>query len=231
VTRSKADPGARSSADRASGLRSVSPPKQARSQQTLLRLLDATEALIEEKSLPDVSVPEIVRRAGSSVGGFYARFKDKDELLRALEERFFGRLYERVEHLAQPAKWQTATLAEIVTGCAKELVAVRRENPNLIAAFVARSTRERAALDEAIRFQREVERRIGTLLLTRREEMSHPEPEIAVDLGVQFAFGLVIQSIARGETFAGSKSLGDSAIAREITRNVLGYLGCPTTPS
>ena len=81
-------------------LSSVCRPKQARSEQTLHRLLDAAEELIQEKGLADVSVPEIVRRAGSSVGGFYARFKDKDELLQALEERFLHRLDEQVVELS-----------------------------------------------------------------------------------------------------------------------------------
>jgi AcrR family transcriptional regulator len=48
----------------------VARPKQARSEETLQRLLEAAEALIEEKGLADASIPEIVRRAGSSVGGF-----------------------------------------------------------------------------------------------------------------------------------------------------------------
>jgi hypothetical protein len=53
-------------------LESVARPKQARSEQTLQRILDAAEGLIEEKGLADASIPEIVRRAGSSVGGFCA---------------------------------------------------------------------------------------------------------------------------------------------------------------
>ena len=54
-------------------LASVTAPKQARSEQTLYRLLDAAQELIAAKGLADVSIPEIVRRAGSSVGGFYGR--------------------------------------------------------------------------------------------------------------------------------------------------------------
>lgn len=84
------DPIAKSSADEQ--LASVARPKQARSEQTLRRILEAAERLIGEKGLGDVSIPDIVREARSSVGGFYARFKDKNELLRALEERFFQRL-------------------------------------------------------------------------------------------------------------------------------------------
>ena len=89
-------------------LRSVALPKQARSEQTLRRLLDAAEELIQAKGLAGVSIPDIVRRAGSSVGGFYARFRDKHELLRALEERFFVELYGRLDALARPGRWRGA---------------------------------------------------------------------------------------------------------------------------
>ena len=59
----------------------VRPPQQARSQLTLSRILDATEAILAEKSWEDAGVAEIARRAGSSVGAFYSRFRDKDALL------------------------------------------------------------------------------------------------------------------------------------------------------
>ncbi len=62
-------------------LRTVAGPKQARSEDTLRRLLNAAEELIIEKGHRAVSIPEIARRAHSSVGGFYARFRDKTELL------------------------------------------------------------------------------------------------------------------------------------------------------
>ncbi|MBK7977790.1 MAG: helix-turn-helix transcriptional regulator [Deltaproteobacteria bacterium] len=43
-------------------------PKQARSQQTLARLLDAAEALISDRGIASVSVADVVEAARSSVG-------------------------------------------------------------------------------------------------------------------------------------------------------------------
>src|SRR5215472_5444023 len=94
-------------------LETVSGPKQARSERTLQRLLDAAEALIKEKGHAAVSIPEIARRAHSSVGGFYARFRDKNELLRALEERHFRELEQRVEALADASRWENAPTTAI----------------------------------------------------------------------------------------------------------------------
>ena len=66
------------------------PTKQARSRLTLHRLLSATEALLEHGGLEAATVPEIARTAGVSVGVVYRRFAGKDELLRAVYERFFS---------------------------------------------------------------------------------------------------------------------------------------------
>jgi AcrR family transcriptional regulator len=214
-----------SSSEPPSRLSSVSPPKQARSEQTLLRLLDAAEDLIRDKGLGDVSIPEIVQRAGSSVGGFYARFKDKDELLRALEERFFRRLDERVEELANPGRWEGATTAAIVTACIRELVSTYRADYPMIQAFLARAAKSVEVRDEGLRFRQRVSSRIGHLLLTRRDELAHPEPEVAIDLAVQLAFGLMLQSVIAGGIRAGGRALSDAAIEAELTRSFLAYVG------
>ncbi len=206
-------------------LSSVSRPKQARSEQTLYRLLDAAEELIQEKGLADVSIPEIVRRAGSSVGGFYARFKDKNELLRALEERFLQRLDEQVVELADPGHWQRATTAEIVASCINELVSTYRAEHNMIIAFLVRAAEDVEIRKEGMRFRQRVESRISELLLTRRDEISHPQPEVAIDLAVQLAFGLMLQNVIFGDLRAGDRVLDDAMIEAELTRNFLAYVG------
>jgi AcrR family transcriptional regulator len=202
-------------------------PKQSRSEQTQERLLQAAEALILEKGLADASVPEIARRARSSVGGFYARFPDKDALLRALEERFFAEMLGRVEQLADAGRWADASITTIVAACAEELVTVFRERRNLIAAFLHRATRNPEILAEALRFRVATQERIAALLLPRSAELSHPEPRLAIHLGVQFAFALMLQLVAAGDVSAGGRVLGDRELQHEIVRNFLAYVGAP----
>jgi AcrR family transcriptional regulator len=206
-------------------LHSISTPKQRRSLDTLNRLLEAAEALIDEKGLADVSVPEIAARAGSSVGGFYARFRDKAELLRALEERFFAQKERRVEELALPERWQGASLPEIVRVCMDELVGTFRLREPLIRAFLLRAAHDAELVGVALRFRRRTSERIGALLLTRREEIAHPEPALAIDVGVQLAFALMHECALFGEVRAAGRTLSDCELAAELTRIVLGYLG------
>ncbi len=205
-------------------LESVSRPKQARSEHTLQRILEAAEELIEEKGLADASIPEIVRRAGSSVGGFYARFKDKNELLRALEERFFRDMSGLVDELADGGRWRKAKLPLIVEACASELVRIARERRHLMAAFLHRATADEESRAEALRFRASVSERIGRLVLSRPERIAHPQPEIAVDLGVQFAFALMLQMVLVGEVRAAGRVLSDPELAGEVARNFLCYV-------
>jgi AcrR family transcriptional regulator len=206
-------------------LRTVAEPKQARSEETLRRLLNAAETLIIEKGHRAVSIPEIARRAGSSVGGFYARFRDKNELLRALEERHFLDLMARVERLADAERWAGAETAAIVEAAVSELVTITRERGPLIAAFLANALDDPVLLEGGLRFRRNVEERLGALFLSRRDEMSHPDPALAIELAIQTAFAIMQQHVLIEETRAQGRALSDDELRRELTTLVLRYVG------
>ena len=205
-------------------LEAVARPKQARSERTLHRLLDAAESLIEERGAADVSVPEIVRRARSSVGGFYARFRDKNELLRALEERFFAEQRARVDRLTRPDAWPGATLGQIVRGCMRELVEVFRERRDLIRAFVGRAVADVEFRGAAIAFEREVAERVGAMLLAMPDAVRHPRPQQAVSIGIAIVFGSMIATVLFGDVRHDFARLSDDEVAEELSRNFLGYL-------
>lgn len=205
-------------------LETVSRPKQARSEQTLHRILDTAERLIEENGVAGVSIPEIARRAHSSVGGFYARFRDKNELLRALEERFFQEQLARAERLTRLENWGGASLPQIVRGCMRELVQVFRERRDLIRAFVGRAVADVEFRGAALAFEREVADRVGALLLAIPGAVRHPRPEAAVRIGVAIVFGSMIATVLFGDVRHDFARLSDEEVAEELARNFLGYL-------
>ena len=211
-------------------LRSVSGPKQARSERTLYRILEAAEELIAEQGLAGLSIPEVARRANSSVGGFYARFRDKNELLQALEERHFKQLTVHLDAVADSARWANATAAEIVCGAVDELVDVTNIHRHMMVAFLFRSIQEPALREDALRFRREVEDRIRELLLSRCGTCDHPEPNLAIDLGIQMAFALMQQHVLIGSTRAGGRFLSNEELKREISNLFLRYVGIDDLP-
>lgn len=206
-------------------LESVARPKQARSEQTLLRILDAAEALLVERRWSDVSIADIVRRARSSVGGFYGRFRDKDELLLALHERFVRQIEERMDELSDPAHWEGRSLEDVVRSCFAETVGVYRERGPFMATFVAQAAHHTELARAGLAFRQRVIERFVALMLTRREEIAHPHPERATELGAQMAFALMDQSLLFGAISVSGEPIGDLELAAELSRNMLSYLG------
>jgi AcrR family transcriptional regulator len=66
------------------GLRSPLPTKQARSRKTRDALIAAAWKLLEAHPWQVISINDIVKVAGCSVGAFYSRFADKEALLESL---------------------------------------------------------------------------------------------------------------------------------------------------
>ncbi|HVH17825.1 MAG TPA: TetR/AcrR family transcriptional regulator [Myxococcota bacterium] len=206
-------------------LRWVRPPQQARSQETLERLLDAAEHLVAEKGFEDTGVAEVARRAGSSVGAFYARFQDKDALLHALYERYQQEAIATTDAALEPARWADARIAEILEAVVRFLVSLYREQVGLIRAFVVR-----AHIDPDFHARREhmlsyVNERLSALLLARRDEIAHPDPEKAAAFGLTLVFATLDNVMLFGELRSGALALGDDELALELTRTYLAYLG------
>src|SRR5438552_1394828 len=90
------------------------PPQQVRSRETLDRILDAAEQVLDEKAFGEATLAEIMERAGVTVGAFYRRFPDKDALLHHLDERFFNELHRRADLVLDPARWPGASVCDLI---------------------------------------------------------------------------------------------------------------------
>jgi AcrR family transcriptional regulator len=208
-----------------SELRWIRPPQQARSQETLERLLDAAEQLVTEKGFEDTAVAEVARRAASSVGAFYARFPDKDALLHALYERYHEQAIATADAALEPARWEEARIAEILDAVVRFLVSLYREQSGLIRAFVVRNHTDAEFHARRERLLHYVNERLSALLLARRDEISHPDPEKAAAFGLIQVFATLDTVMLFGEQRPGALVLSDDDLAAELTRAYLAYLG------
>src|SRR5688572_5461623 len=178
-------------------LRSVAKPKQARSEDSLRRLLDAAESLLSERNFTEVSIADIAKRARSSVGGFYARFRDKDELLLALQERFVGELegrFAEVETHVSPK----GGISGLLKPSLHMLVEIYRTRRGLLVAFASRAAENRRLHQAGLAFRHNVITRFTKLVLQFRADIAHPDPELAAELCVQLAMGFMEQTLIAG---------------------------------
>jgi AcrR family transcriptional regulator len=206
------------------GLRWVRPPQQARSQETLDRILDAAEDLVAAKGIDDAPIAEIVRRAGSSVGAFYARFRDKDGLVHALYERYYEQAVATADEALDPARWDGAGCAEILSAVIRFLVSIYREQHGLIRAFVVRNHTHPEFQARQERLSHHVAERLSALLLARRAEIEHPDPGTASVFGLTLVFSTLESTVLFGE-MRSALALSDDALSTELTRAYLAYLG------
>ena len=209
------------------GLRWVRPPQQARSQETLDRLLDAAERLVAEKGFDDTGVAEVARLAGSSVGAFYSRFADKDGLLHALYERWLEEATATADAALDPERWEDASVREILAAVITFLVVIYRERGGLIRAFVLRNHVDPEFHARQQRLSHYISDQLTALLLARRAEIRRADPQRAAHFGLTLVFSALETVMLFGEYRPGAASLEDSELAAELTYAYLAYLGIP----
>ena len=196
----------------------LTPPKQARSRRTLQAILDASLDLLAERGLDGATVHEIVERAGTSVGSFYARFGGKDDLLRYLELRLWADARARWDEALEARAWDGLAIDAVVHGLVATLLEAERVGARQRRALGRRPGADGLA-DPAGDFHAHLLDGVRTLLLERSEAVRHPDPATAVVLGYRAVVGALRETEARGD------GLDDERLADELARLYLAYLG------
>ena len=203
------------------------PTKQARSRATLDRLLRAAEEVLARDGLDGATVPAIARRAGVSVGIVYRRFPDKDALLRAVYERFFARSRESNRATLDPACWVGVPLPDVVRAVIAGMVRGYEQHRSLLRALFryAETHPDPEFRRRAGELSSEAFALVGDLVLASRARLRHPDPAAAVRFGL-LAVALTLQGLLLPERRAHHPYAASAdALADELTRLVLGYLG------
>ncbi|HYS53887.1 MAG TPA: TetR/AcrR family transcriptional regulator [Thermoanaerobaculia bacterium] len=200
-------------------------PKQARSRLTLHRLLSAAEALLDHGGLEAATVPAIARAAGVSVGVVYRRFPDKDMLLRAVYERAFQNIAQQNVSKLQQVATIDLPLPALVRGMVKGIAEGYRRKRNLLRALTryARTHHDPEFRELARKMNRATLFSVVALLLRHRDEIRHPNPEVAIEFGLLAVSSVLHLLILEEEPSAGIRP--PDQFEEELTRMFLAYLG------
>jgi AcrR family transcriptional regulator len=207
----------------------VKPPQQARSQKTLERILDAAEEVVAERGVAALTVSEVVRRAGSSVGAFYARFPDREALIATLHQRSCGETLATAELALDPRRWASAdlgtALSEVVGFCA----ALCRQRQGLLLAFITMVAADPSYAGRRAELERQLAALVHTFLLIWEGQVTHPNLEVAANIAVRMLFGTLEYGAMIHRVPSDDAADSDGRIAAELTHAVLAYLGAPTS--
>lgn len=203
-------------------------PEQKRDHTESLR--DAAEALLIEGAWEQCTVAEIAHRAGVSVSAFGARFRDKDDLLNSLHERFTAEAGATCDAILALERWEGSSIPEIIRETVSFTVSTYRERESLIRAFIGRSATDEAFRQRSLDLSLRIAELLRKLVLARRKELLHPAPAIAAEVSARLIHGLLTSRVLLRENGEGSGiRLNDEQIGTELMHAVLAYLGVFTT--
>ncbi len=167
--------------------RPLHPPKQDRSRETQARILQATATLLRREPFESISVRRIVDEAETSIGSFYARFRDKNALLSVLYAEYEEQLQVRLTRL-QESTADAGSLEELAELIVQHFVIMYGEIPNLMRALYEYATRSPKSSESKnlAEWRRNQYSFLLDALLSFRAEITHSDPVRAVDLGLYF---------------------------------------------
>ncbi len=197
------------------------PALQPRSERTQQRIIAATEALLGEGNPDGITMEHIAERAHVSVGAIYKRFQGKTSLLPLVLERVHERQLERMKAFLALPRWQGAGLAERIAGLLDAFATNQQTHRRLMRALVvghAQSTDPAPNDARATELMTAIHQWLGEC----SEQIVHPEPRLALSLGL-FTF---LQSVQTAILFDRiPPQLGAGRFVAESTLMFQRYLG------
>lgn len=200
--------------------------QQARSRATEGAILAATESLLVGRPFDDLSIAEIAREAGVSVGGFYARFERKEALLAALHRRYQTRRTGRLGAAFDAAEAEELTTAKRVELVVTAIVDLMTDERHVLRTMLLRywSDPDAATPEFAERLE-ELYERARRLFLIDRARMRVDDPDQAARAAIGIVMGACRDTLVmKHEWQPGHPRLERAAFIEYLTAAVLGVL-------
>ena len=203
----------------------VREPKQRRSRDSLQRVLDAGAELFEELGFEQLTIQQVSQRAGVSVGAIYARFGNKENLVRAIHRHSMKEIAAMSELLA-PGEWtQGLTPGELVRET------VRRESEAFrVYRKILRASMHLGAIDDVVAGRgsegSQVAARAFRSLLRAElgDRIAHADPDLALDLCFRMVYCTLARQVMYGPTFESDRLIEWEELVEELGNASAAYL-------
>ncbi len=204
--------------------------KQARSRESTRKLLKAAAAVLGRYGVEGTTIPRIARQAGLTPGAVYRRFADKDALIETMIIGILERSDENLRALLTPEVARRTPLPALADQVIEAMLASYRSNPGLLRALreFAQARRQTRFFAKARKLEMRTLRYLVDVLLERRREIRHPDPETALFFAVAVLLGALTELIVTDRDMMHWSAVlpSDSeTVKEELKRMFLGYLG------
>ena len=202
----------------------IRPPQQKRSRASFERVLATGSKLLEERGYEAFTLAEVSRRANVSVGSIYGRVKSKDDLIHAIHARVLADLEAEHREAVAATEPEELTTVQLIAEAVREFAGPPRKHAALLSVFM-----HRAAIDDVIAAagsatSRVAGRRFEGLILARRDEIQHPDPEQAVDVAFRMTYCTLARQIMYGPSFESDRAIDWDDLVDELAIACACYL-------
>lgn len=153
--------------------------QQDRAHRTQDRVLDAAETLFFERGYDATSVQDVAKQAKCSIGSVYHHFKDKKAIAFALFDRMTRQFELTIKEALDPMRWEGASIDDILREFIKFSITNNKQRPGFKSAALEAVRLDPSLGDHFPKIQHRANKQLRTLLLSRREEIGHPDPHFA----------------------------------------------------
>ena len=197
-------------------------PRQARSRQTLKRVLDVFVALLSKKPFEEITMAELARRSKIAVTSIYARFENKQALVLAAHERHREEMISAIDKLLDPAAWRGAPLEVIIREVLSRVIADRRSRLPLLRAALLINDRE--VYQRAAQIARHVSERMAILLAPHLDWMPPAERERTIDFALRSATSVLQQRLVFGDVEPARFHLSEAELGKRLADQFIATL-------
>jgi AcrR family transcriptional regulator len=203
---------------------SIRPPQQERSRASFERMLAAGAKLLEERGYDAFTLAEVSRRAKVSIGSIYGRVQSKDDLVHEIHLRAMQEI--GAEHRDAITASDTSRLSTValVAEAVREFSEPIHKHARLLRVFMHLGAIDDVIAGSGSESSREAGRRFKELILARRDEIAHPDPELAVDVAFRMAYCTLARQIMYGPTFESDREVEWDELVDELGVACASYL-------
>jgi len=205
------------------------PPQQARSRETLRRLLDAAEIVLEKHGFEGATLVRVAREARLSPASVYRRFRDKEALIAAVFERFGQINREELERNVDLNQIRPIGIRSFTHNWVSSMIAGFRVRPKLVRASMlyAQSHPNMTFVKRKAEIESKLFDKMVGLFLVWRDEIKHPDPQQAVRFAIVKTALMLTELIIfdRQTMFERIALVSDEHLRQELPRAFLRYLG------
>ncbi|MBZ5512957.1 MAG: TetR/AcrR family transcriptional regulator [Acidobacteriia bacterium] len=205
-------------------------PQQARSRESLRKLMKAATEVLGQRGLEGATIPRIAQHAGLSPAAIYRRFPDKDALLETVILHIYERQEEHLRTNLTPEMAAKIPAPVLAAQLVNSIFVSYQMNTGLIRAMrqFLHTTGNKAFCKKAVRSEMRTFEHLINLFMSHRKDIKHADPKVAISLGLMLVVNTLLELIVFNQYQRELQQFlppDDQQLKKELTTAFLRYLG------